>query len=94
MALLKTLGVTRAAAAGMLAVEYALIGLVAGTVGTAGANLLAWGVQTWLMRLSWEPLWGPSGVAVLACAGGTAVAGVVGNLRALQTKPGAMLRGL
>ena len=78
----------------MLAVEYALIGLVAGVVGTLGANLLAWGVQTWLMRLSWEPLVVPSLVAVVACAAGTAVAGVVGNARALGVKPAAVFRGL
>jgi putative ABC transport system permease protein len=92
VALLKTLGVTRAAAALMLAVEYALVGLVAGVVGTLGANLLAWGVQTQLMRLSFEPMYSASLVAVLACAVGTAIAGVVGNLRALQVKPGAVLR--
>ena len=93
IALLKTLGVTRAAAAGMLAVEYALVGLVAGLVGTLGANVLAWGVQTQLMRLSWEPLVVPSLLAVVACSLGTAVAGVIGNLRALQVKPRAVLRG-
>jgi putative ABC transport system permease protein len=94
VALLKTLGVTRPAAALMLAVEYALVGLVAGLVGALGANLLAWGVQTQLMRLSWEPLLGPTVMAVVACSLGTGIAGVVGNLRALQTKPGAVLRGL
>ena len=93
VALLKTLGVTRASAAGMLAVEYALIGLVAGLVGALGANVLAWGVQTQLMRLSWELLPLPTVLAVVGCAAGTAVAGVVGNLRALQVKPQAVLRG-
>lgn len=94
VALLKTLGVTRAAAAMMLGVEYALVGLVAGFVGTLGANVLAFGVQTYLMRLSWEPLLGPSLLAVVACAVGTAIAGVIGNARALQIKPGAVLRGV
>ncbi len=94
VALLKTLGVTRAAAAGMLAVEYALVGLVAGLVGTLGANVLVWGVQTQLMRLTYEPMVVPAVVAVVACAVGTAVAGVVGNLRALQVKPRAVLQGM
>ena len=92
VALLKTLGVTRGAAARMLAAEYALIGLVAGAVGTLGANALAWGVQTQLMRLDYElePL--AALLAVLLCALGTAVAGVVGNARAIRVRPQEVLR--
>ena len=93
VALLKTLGATRAAAAAMLGVEYALIGLVAGVVGVMGANALAWGVQTQLMRLTWEFLPVPSLLAIVGCALGTALAGVVGNLRALRVPPQAVLRG-
>ncbi len=93
VALLKTLGATRAAAAAMLGVEYALIGLVAGIVGVMGANALAWGVQTQLMRLTWEFLPVPSLLAIVGCALGTALAGVVGNLRALRVPPQAVLRG-
>jgi len=93
VALLKTLGVTRGSAAGMLAVEYALIGLVAGVVGSLGANALAWGVQTWLMRLDFELVPFATGLTVGLCALGTAFAGVVGNVRALRVRPQAVLRG-
>jgi len=93
VALLKTLGVTRGAAAGMLAVEYALIGLVAALVGTLGANALAWGVQTQLMRLDFELVPMATLLTVVLCAVGTAVAGVAGNARALKVRPQAVLRG-
>ncbi len=93
VALLKTLGVTRGAAAGMLAVEYALIGLVAGLVGAFGANTLAWGVQTQLMKLDFELVPVATLLTVALCALGTAVAGVAGNARALRVRPQAVLRG-
>jgi putative ABC transport system permease protein len=92
VALLKTLGVTRAGAAAMLALEHALVGGVAGVVGVFGAGLLTWGVQTQLMRLSWEPALGASLVAVLATSLGAAVAGTVGNLNALQVAPQQSIR--
>ena len=46
VALLKTLGRTRLEVAAMMAMEYALIGAVAGLIGTAGGALLSWFVLT------------------------------------------------
>ena len=52
VALLKTLGMTRRGVAATFAVEYALIGLVAGAIGAAGGVALAWG---WSPRASGSP---------------------------------------
>ncbi len=44
VALFKTLGMTRAQVVSVFAVEYALVGLVAGVLGTVGAVVMAWAV--------------------------------------------------
>ena len=54
VALLKTLGMTRRGVAGAFAVEYALIGLVAGVIGAVGGTVLAWGVVTRGFEMPWS----------------------------------------
>src|SRR6185369_9713838 len=44
VALLKTLGMTRLGVVAVLAVEHALVGLVAGALGAAGGGVLAWAI--------------------------------------------------
>lgn len=78
VALLKTLGVTRWGVVAIFAVEYALIGVVAGTIGTAGSVALSWAVLTRVMEVSWSlrPAWvvaAPLACALLAVATGLAV---------------------
>jgi putative ABC transport system permease protein len=46
VALLKTLGATRAGVVSIFSVEFALLGLVAGIIGTVGGGILAWAVIT------------------------------------------------
>jgi len=92
-ALLKSLGVTRAGVVRLFAVEYALSGLVAGTIGAVGALALAWGFLVHLLelqpRLPLEaiPL-GAVGGALLALFAGLAASG-----RALRATPLETLRG-
>jgi putative ABC transport system permease protein len=93
VALLKVLGVTRAGAAAALGVEYALVGLVAGLVGTLGATLLSGAVLKAAFEVSFRPdpalLAGtPLAVALLAAAAGLAV-----SVRALRVRPLEVLRG-
>jgi putative ABC transport system permease protein len=92
VALLKTLGTTRAGAAALLGVEYALVGLVAGTVGAVAGGGLAWALLTQLMTLPWQTPWLTLALAPLLTALGAAAAGVAGNARALAVRPGAALR--
>jgi putative ABC transport system permease protein len=92
VALLKTLGMTRPGVAGAFAVEYALIGLVAGLIGAAGATVLAYMVVTRGFELPWEVQAWPIAVAL----GGAIVlavgAGLAASARALEMRPIEVLR--
>ena len=92
VALLKTLGMTRPGVAGAFAVEYALIGLVAGVIGAAGATVLAYMVVTRGFELPWEVQAWPVAVAL----GGAVVlavgAGLAASARALERRPIEVLR--
>jgi len=92
VALLKTLGMTRREIAAMMATEYALIGSVAGVIGTAGGALLSWFVLTQSMELSWQPyprlILLSLGLSVVL----TALTGIVASWGALQRRPLAVLR--
>ena len=93
IALLKVLGMTRGDIAAMLATEYALTGVVAGLVGVAGGNLLAWSVLTKGLDLSWrfEPT--SSALAVAASALLGVVTGLATSWPAMQRRPVEVLRG-
>jgi len=77
----------------VLAVEYALVGLMAGLLGSVGAVGLAWVIVSQLMRLAWRTDWVIVGVAVLVSAGACAMVGVLANARALRVRPAEVLRG-
>ena len=92
VALLKTLGMTRLQVAAMMATEYALIGAVAGIIGTAGGGLLSWFVLTRSMELPWHPypwlILMSLGLSVLL----TAATGIAASWGALRHRPLAVLR--
>ncbi len=92
VALYKTLGMTRAQVVSVFAVEYALIGLVAGVLGTVGAIALAFFVVRFGFEIAWA--WDP--VASLSAAAATVVlsvaAGLAASARALAVRPLAVLR--
>ncbi|HEX6904943.1 MAG TPA: FtsX-like permease family protein [Thermoanaerobaculia bacterium] len=92
VALLKTLGMTRRGVAAAFAVEYALIGLVAGLIGTVGGAVLAYGVVTRGFEIPWsfEPL--ALAVALAAAVALAVVAGLAASLRALERRPIEVLR--
>lgn len=92
VALLKVLGVTRAGAAAALGLEYALVGLVAGLVGTLGATLLSGAVLHAAFEVSFRPdpallAATPLAVSLLAAAAGLSV-----SARALRVRPLEVLR--
>lgn len=93
VALWKTLGVTRAGVALLFASEYALTGLLAGSLGVLGAWALADGFLEHVLEL--ETRVAPSalvaGVAVTAVL--TVTAGLLASARALGVRPGRVLRG-
>lgn len=92
IALLKTLGMTRIGVAGMLAVEYGLLGLVAGLVGTGGGSLLAWAVLTRGMEMSWSLQPAVLLLALVATILLTAATGIAASGRALRLRPIEVLR--
>jgi putative ABC transport system permease protein len=92
VALLKTLGMTRRGVASHFAVEYALIGLVAGAIGACGAAALAWTVVTQGFNLSGEiePL--PLAAGILGSILLTVAAGLAASASALRRRPIEVLR--
>jgi putative ABC transport system permease protein len=92
VALLKTLGMTRGGIVTVYAVEYALVGLVAGVIGTAGGSLIGWAVLTRWMQIDG----GASAPAVTAAVVGTSalavLAGLAASAGALTRRPVEVLR--
>lgn len=92
VALLKTLGMTRRQVIATFAVEYALIGAVAGLIGAVGGAVLGWVVITrgFEMRWDWQPL--PLLIAIAGSVLLTVAAGIAASLRSLERRPVEVLR--
>jgi putative ABC transport system permease protein len=91
--ILKALGATRGVVARVFAVEYALLGVLAGVGGTALAAVLAWAILRFVLDVPWR--WHPV-TLVLGVAASTALAVLVGSvttLRLLGERPLRILRG-
>ena len=69
-----------------------MIGLVAGVVGTAGGNVLAWAVLTRVMELPWS--WRPWILVAAPLAAGalSIIAGIAASAGALRRRPIEVLR--
>ncbi len=91
-AVFKTLGANTATIARMLLLEYGVLGLLAGTVGSAGAVALTWGVSRYALDIPWKvfPSEHLAGVGLTAAL--VAAIGVVSSLDVLRNKPLATLR--
>ncbi len=92
-ALLKTLGVTRAGVTRLFAVEYALTGFLAGTIGACGALLLAWGFLEHVTELETDLALVNVPMAAVAAALLATVSGLFASWRALRARPLETLRG-
>jgi putative ABC transport system permease protein len=86
-ALLKTLGITRPRIMAMFALEYALSGAVAGTLGALGGYLLTAFLASQLLDLSTPPSWRACLVAVLGAIALSILAGLAASGRALLVRP-------
>jgi putative ABC transport system permease protein len=93
VALLKTLGVTRAGVVLLFAVEFALVGLIAGLIGSVGALALAWIFLEQVIELEPSLPWWSIGAAGLGAAALAAICGLAACARALATRPIESLRG-
>lgn len=92
-AIFKALGATRAVLLRSLAIEYLLLGLVAGCVGTAVGAGLAWAVLTLVLGIPWHAPWMVMIGLPVATAMLTVIVGVGALLGVIAEKPLAVLRG-
>jgi len=93
IALLKTLGMTQRGISAMLAVEFAVVGVVAGVIGAAGGSLLSWAVLTRGLTLEWRLQPATLVGALAATLLLTATTGILSSRKALRQPPAAVLRG-
>lgn len=93
VALLKTLGMTRPAVVAAFALEYALLGVVAGVIGLVAGTGLAWVVVTRALELAWITAPGPLLVALAASVLLAVAGGLVASAGALRERPASVLKG-
>ena len=91
-AIYRTLGASSRLVAAMLAVEYGLLGLLAGTLGAVGGAALSWGLSRHLFNIDWLPAPGLLVTGILGAALVVSVVGVASSLDVLRRKPLATLR--
>lgn len=92
VALLKTLGFTRAGVAAIFSVEYAALGLVAGTIGALGGGALAWAVLTRPMEMEWSWFPWPFAAALVGMVLLSVLGGLAASAGALRRRPIEVLR--
>jgi putative ABC transport system permease protein len=91
-AIYRTLGAGTRLLGSMMAIEYGLVGLLAGALGSAGALALSWAMARGLFDIEWRP----APVLLAAGVGVTAVAvsviGLLASAEVLMQKPLGTLR--
>lgn len=91
-ALFKTLGAPTSTIAAMVALEYATLGALAGTVGALSGQVLSWVMSRYVLDIPWTPAWGlvATGIGLTGLLVGTI--GVVASMDVLRRKPLSILR--
>jgi len=92
MLLFKTLGATRPVLIAMMAVEYALLGLVAATVGGLLSTGLSWGIVHFFLEVPWRFDPPTLLIGLIATVIVTITGGFLTTYRILGQKPLAVLR--
>jgi putative ABC transport system permease protein len=91
-AILRTLGASTRLLTMTLALEYCALGLLAGTIGAAGALGLSWGVTRHVLDIPWRPAPGLLAIGAALTTLLVSVIGVVASADVLRRKPLATLR--
>jgi putative ABC transport system permease protein len=91
-AILRTLGASSRTLATMLAGEYTTLGLLAGSIGAAGALVLSWAICRYVFEIDWRPAGGLLVTGALVTMVLVAVIGVIASADVLRKKPLATLR--
>jgi putative ABC transport system permease protein len=93
-AILKTLGAKRSVVASILGYEYAMLGVIAATIGVLLSAGLSWAVMEYIVKSDWHLRIIPLGWALLIAVLLTTVTGIVSSLDVLRNKPIQTLRKL
>jgi len=91
-AIYRTLGASARLVGLMMAVEYAILGTLAGILGSVGGLLLSWALSTYLFEIPWQPATRLASAAVVLTSLAVTVVGVVASWDVLRSKPLATLR--
>jgi putative ABC transport system permease protein len=91
-AILRTLGASTRLLTLTLAIEYGALGLLAGTIGAAGALGLSWGVSRQVFDIPWRPTPGLLTAGAMLTMALVCVIGVVASAEVLRKKPLSTLR--
>ncbi|MCL4784154.1 MAG: FtsX-like permease family protein [Bryobacterales bacterium] len=93
VAILKTLGATKSRLSTIFSLEFTVLGLVAGLMGSVLASIFSGLLLTRFFEAEYEVAWLPIGIAMLATAVMANLAGWLASLRILGQKPLVVLRG-
>jgi putative ABC transport system permease protein len=91
-AVFKTLGANTKMIGKMLLLEYGVLGLLAGTVGSLGAVALTWGISRYAIEIPWRVYASEHVLGVAVTGVLVAAIGVLASLDVLRHKPLATLR--
>jgi putative ABC transport system permease protein len=91
-AVFKTLGANTRTIARMLLLEYSVLGLLAGTIGSLAAVALTWGISTFAIDIPWRVYTFEHTMGVVITMVLVAAIGVLSSLDVLRHKPLATLR--
>ena len=91
-AILKTLGASTRTVGSLLLLEYGLLGMIAGIVGSLGGMALSYAISRWAIEVTWSLPWREVGAGVAGTALLVAIVGLGASLDVLRRKPLATLR--
>jgi putative ABC transport system permease protein len=93
VAIYRTLGASARLVTWMLAIEYGLLGSLAGLLGTIGGLVLSWSLATYLFQIEWRLPVALSLAGILGTGGVVATIGVLASTDVIVRKPLSTLRG-
>ena len=77
----------------MVAIEYGIVGALAGTLGAAGALAMSWAMARGLFDITWRPAPGLLGLGLVLTAVIVSVVGLAASAEIIVRKPLGTLRG-
>jgi putative ABC transport system permease protein len=91
-AILKTLGAKRKLIVCITLIEYGVLGLLAGLIGSAGAIGLSWASSKYILQMDWEPALAVNVIGVAGTAALVTIVGLLSSWDVMTRKPLGILR--